>query len=116
MNSAKNTVFALAIVAGFALPNIAHASSVWHAANTEAGVTYYPEHFKSTKTRAQVTAETAAARNDGTFDRFQAQYQFNEPVPAKDAGPGKTREQVVAELNSETADERKARMNLLAGS
>ena len=116
MNSAKYAALVFAATAAFALPSISHASSMWHAANSEAGFTYYPEHFKSTKTRTQVSAETAAARTDGTLDQLQAQYQLTAPVPAKDAGPGKTRKQVVAELNSETADERRVRMNLLAGS
>lgn len=116
MNSAKYASLAIAATAVFALPTLSHASSMWHAAAGEAGFTYYPEHFKSTKTRTQVSDETAAARKDGTLDQLQAQYQLNAPVPAKDAGPGKTRTQVVAELNSETADERRARMNLLAGS
>jgi len=116
MNFAKYTALAFAATAAFALPTISHASSMWHTANGEAGFTYYPDHFKSTKTRAQVSAETAAARNDGTLDQLQAQYQLNEPVSVKDAGPGKSRNQVIAELNSETAEERRARMNLLAGS
>ena len=116
MNFAKHTVLAFAATAAFALPTISHANSMWHAANGEAGFAYYPEHFKSTKTRAQVSAETTAARNDGTLDQMQAQYQLNAPVPAKDAGAGKTRKQVIAELNNETADERRTRTNLLAGS
>ncbi|MBN8489910.1 MAG: DUF4148 domain-containing protein [Burkholderiales bacterium] len=116
MNFAKYTAFAIAATAALALPTISSASSMWHASNGEAGVTYYPEHFKSTKTRAQVSDETVAARKDGTLDQLQTQYQLNAPVPAKGAGPGKTRQQVVAELNSETADERRARTNLLAGS
>ena len=116
MNSAKYAALVFAAIAAFALPSISHASSMWHAANSEAGFTYYPEHFKSTKTRTQVSDETVAARKDGTLDQLQAQYQLNAPVPAKDAGPGKTRKQVVAELNRETADERRVRMNLLAGS
>jgi hypothetical protein len=115
MNSAKHTVLALAATTAFVLPTMSNASSMWHAANSEAGVAYYPQHFKST-TRAQVSAETAAARNDGTLDQLNAQYQLNEPVPVKGAGPGKSRKQVIADLNSETAEERRARMNLLSGS
>jgi len=116
MNFAKYTVLALAATAALTLPALSHATSMLHAANSEAGYTYYPEHAKSTKTRAQVSAETAAARKDGSLDQYQAQYQLNVPVAAKDAGPGKTRQQVVAELSNETAEERRARMNLLAGS
>ena len=116
MNSAKYAALAFAATAAFALPSISHASSMWHAASSEAGFTYYPEHFKSTKTRTQVSDETVAARKDGTLDQLQAQYQLNAPVPAKDAGPGKTRSQVIAQLSNETAAERNARMSLLAGS
>ena len=97
MNSAKYTVLALAATAVLTLPALSYASSILHAANSEAGYTYYPEHSKSTKTRAQVSAETATARKDGSLDQYQAQYQLNVPVAAKDAGPGKTRQQVVAE-------------------
>lgn len=116
MKLAKYTAVAFAATAALALPTLSHASSMWHAANGEAGFTYYPEHFKSTKTRTQVSDETAAARKDGTLDQLQAQYQFNVPVPANDAGPGKTRSQVIAELNNETAAERSTRTSLLAGS
>jgi hypothetical protein len=116
MNSAKHTVLAIAATAVLALPALSYASSTMHAANGEAGYTYHPDHSKSTKTRAQVSAETAAARKDGTLDQHQAQYQLNAPMPAKDAGVGKTRQQVVAEMGKETPEERKARMNLLAGS
>jgi hypothetical protein len=116
MNFAKYTVLALAATAALTLPALSHATSMLHAANSEAGYTYYPEHAKSTKTRAQVSAETAAARKDGSLDRYPAQYQLNASVAAKDAGPGKTRQQVIAEMGNETAEQRKARMNLLAGS
>ncbi len=116
MNSAKYTVLALAATAALVLPALSHASSTLHAADSEAGYVYYPDHSKSTKTRAQVSSETTAARKDGSLDQLQAQYQLNAPMPAKDTGPGKTRQQVIAELGNETAEERKARMNLLAGS
>ena len=116
MNFAKHAVLAITATAAIALPTLSHASSMLHASNGEAGFTYYPEHFKSTKTRAQVSAETAAARKDGTLDQLNAQYQLNAPVPAKDAAPGKTRTQVIAEMNNESADERRARTNLFAGS
>ena len=86
MNFAKYTVLALAATAALTLPALSHATSMLHAANSEAGYTYYPEHAKSTKTRAQVSAETATARKDGSLDQYQAQYQLNVPVAAKDAG------------------------------
>ncbi|MBN8507046.1 MAG: DUF4148 domain-containing protein [Burkholderiales bacterium] len=116
MNSVKYAALAFAATTGLALPTLSHASSMWHTANGEAGYAYYPDHFKSTKTRDQVSAETMTARKDGTLDQLQAQYQLNAPVPVKNAAAGKTRTQVIAELNSETAAERATRMNLLAGS
>ncbi|HQR56659.1 MAG TPA: DUF4148 domain-containing protein [Burkholderiaceae bacterium] len=116
MNFAQHAVLAITATAAIALPTLSHAGSMWHASNGEAGITYYPEHFKSTNTRAQISAETAAARKNGTLDQLNAQYQLNAPVPVKDAGPAKTRAQVMAEMNNESADERRARMNLLAGS
>ena len=51
-----------AIILATALPMAAQADSLWHPASNEQGFTYHPDHFKSTKTRAQVLAEVEAAR------------------------------------------------------
>lgn len=111
MRFSTSTIAAAAATIAFALPGLAHADSMYHPANGEVGFTYYPEHFKSTKTRAEVIAEVEAARKDGTL-RF---YQLGLPVPVKNAGPGKTRQQVIDEMRSETPEQRRARMELSIG-
>lgn len=73
-------------LAGLTLPLAAQASSIWHPASGEAGVTYHPEHFKS-RTRAEVIAELEAARKDGTLFLIQR----GAPVPAQRPNPGGTR-------------------------
>ena len=108
-------VFRLALVPAvafaFTLPLAAQANSVWHTAGGEAGVTYHPEHFKSAKTRAQVMAGVDAARKDGTL----ALIQRGAPLPIKNAGPAKTRQQVIDEMRNESPEQRRARMELTAG-
>lgn len=68
-----------AIILATALPMAAQADSLWHPASNEQGFTYHPDHFKSTKTRAQVLAEVEAARKDGTLTLMQRGL----PVPIK---------------------------------
>ena len=63
---------------GYGTPPTAQASSMWHPAPTEEGFTYHPDHFQSTKTRAQVMAEVEAAP-DGTL----AILQRGAPLPIK---------------------------------
>jgi len=95
----------------FTLPLAAQANSVWHPAAGEAGVTYHPEHFKGTKTRAQVMAEVDAARKDGTLVLLQR----GAPVPVKSSEPPKSRQQVIDEMRAESPDARRARLELLTG-
>ncbi|WP_370680949.1 DUF4148 domain-containing protein [Comamonas sp. GB3 AK4-5] len=99
------------LVASFAAPGMAAAESYWHPTNNEAGAKAYPEHFKSSKTRAQVQAEAAAAAREGA-SRFNSS---NYPAPVKSEGPGKTRQQVMDELTQETPAQRNARQQALAG-
>lgn len=100
-----------AVAFAFTLPMAAQANSVWHPGPGEAGVTYHPDHFKSTKTRAQVMAEVEAARKDGTL----ALMQRGAPLPIKATGPSKTRQQVIEEMANEPTDQRRARMEQLTG-
>ena len=111
MNMRKRTVMPL-LAATLAVPALSYASSEWHAPVGEAVVTSHPDHVKSKKTRAEAQAEVEAARKDGTLERMSR----GAPLPPKGIGPAKTRQQVVAEMENETADERRARANLLAGS
>ena len=56
-------------------------------------------------------AETEAARRDGTL----ALIQRGAALPIKNAGPTKTRQQVIEEMRSESPKQRRARMELTTG-
>lgn len=108
--SLSSMIAAVAAVAALGLPGMASAE-YWHPVNNEAGFVVHPEHFKSEKTRAQVNAEVEAAMQQGLLPYRENNY----PVPAPDAGPGKTREQVINELRNESPAERNARRRSVAG-
>ena len=110
MNFRKHAALPLVALA-MTLPVMAQANSLYHPANTDAGYTEHPDHWKSTKTRAQVMAEVEAARKDGTL----ALMQRNAPLPMKATAPGKTRQQVIAEMLNESPEQRRARAELLTG-
>ncbi|GAB2461723.1 hypothetical protein GCM10027082_10850 [Comamonas humi] len=94
-------------------PALASADTYMHPANNEKGVVVHPEAFKSDKTRAQVQAEAAAAaRAPGGASRFNGNAY---PPEAPQADAGKTRQQVIDELASETPQQRKQRLELLRG-
>lgn len=107
----KFTLAVAAVISAAALPGLSQANSIYHPASGEAGFTYHPDHFKSTKSRADVRAEIEAARKDGTL----ALMQRGAPVPIKGVGPAKTRQQVIDEMRSESAEQRRARMELTTG-
>ena len=95
------TVSAIAVV--LAMPGFASATSLWHDAGGEAGATFHPDHIKSTRTRADVLQELEAARKDGSLWYLQRGLA----VPVKNAGTGRTREEVQREVLNLTADERR---------
>ena len=105
--SLSSMIAAAAAVVTLGLPGMASAAYE-HPANNEQGVIVHPEHFKSEKTREQVIAETKAAMQQGRLSYGESNY----PIRTLDAGPGKTREQVVNELRSESPAERDARLRL----
>lgn len=72
------------------------------------GYTSFPDHVTSTKTRAEVLRELEQAKADGSYFYLQR----GVPVPSRDTGPGKTREQVLKELVNISPEER-ARMDEL---
>lgn len=57
----SSLIAAAAATMALGMPGIAAANGYWHPANNEAGFTTHPDHFKSSKTRAEVRAEAEAA-------------------------------------------------------
>jgi hypothetical protein len=90
---------------------LAQANTLYHPAQGEVGFTEHPDHWKSTKTRAQVMAEVEAARKDGTL----ALIQRGAPLPIKNTGPAKTRQQVIDEMRSESPMQRQLRLEQYVG-
>lgn len=112
MNAPHRILLPLAAAVALAAPLLAQATSVWHPADNEAGVTEHPDHASAPKSRAQVQAEIEAARKDGTL----AVLRVGAPLTPKSTEAPKTRQQVIADLNNESADSRRARQQALAGS
>ena len=106
--SLSSMIAAAAAVVTLGLPGMASAAYE-HPANNEKGVIVHPEHLKSEKTRAQVKAEAEAAMRQGLLSYGESNYPIRTPDAA---GPGKTREQVINELRSESPEERDARLRL----
>ena len=100
-----------AVVLATALPMAAQADSMYHPASNEQGYTEHPDHFKSTKTRAQEMAEVEAARKDGSL----ALLQRGIPLPIKSTEAPKTRQQVMDEMRNESPESRRARQELYSG-
>ena len=105
--SLSSMIAAATALVALGLPGMAWAAYE-HPANNEKGVIIYPEHFKSEKTRAQVKAETEVAMRQGRLSFGQSNY----PIRTPDVSSGKTREQVINELQSESPSERAARLRL----
>ena len=105
--SLSSMIAAATAVVALGLPGMASAAYE-HPANNEKGVIVHPEHFKSEKTREQVIAEAKAAMQQGLLSYGESNY----PIRTPEAGSGKTREQVINELLSESPAERAARLRL----
>lgn len=99
-----------ALAAAVAAPSVAWADSDIHPANNERGYTVHADHSKSIKTREQVQAELDAARADGSLYYLRRGL----PVPERNAGPGRSREEVAREAASMTWEERR-QMNMQTG-
>lgn len=93
MNCSHRPLIALLAVTAFALPGLAQATSGRHLIETERGTLLDPHPPSSSKTRAQVMDELAAARKDGTL----AAMARGLPIPSKTAPVPKTREKVKEE-------------------
>jgi len=90
---------------------VVSASSYYHPDGTERGVTVYPDHISSTKTRADVYRELEEAKKKGLFG---VQYNSWTIFQLGNEGPGKTRAQVQEELRNVTP-EQKQQWNELYG-
>lgn len=102
----------LAASAAIILPGAAMAGSYWHPANNESGVTTHPDHFRSSKTRAQVLAEAETAVRQGGASRFNTSVY---PADAPQAAGGRSRQEVIGELLDETPAQREARQRAFGG-
>jgi hypothetical protein len=102
---------AVAVVTTLTLPRLSQATSMFHAENSEAGLTFQSDHFQSSKSREDVLAELEAARKDGTLDLIQR----GKPLPIKTDGPATTRQQVIDGMHNETPRQRRVRMELTRG-
>ncbi len=110
MNFSKHAALPLDARA-MTLPVLAQANTPYHPAQGEGGFTERPDHCKSTKMRAQVMAEVEAARKDVTL----ALMQRGAPLPIKNTGPAKTRQQVIDEMRSESPMQRQLRLEQYLG-
>lgn len=108
MSKIRTTTLLSLLAATFVAPGVALANSDWHFTGGEAGYTYFPDHVKSTKTRAEVLRDLEQAKADGSYYYLQR----GVPAPSRNTGPGKTREEVINELVNMTPEER-ARMDEL---
>lgn len=92
--------------------NTAFASSYIHSNNSEKGYVVYPEHFKSDRTRVQVQAETAEFVKNGGTQSFRSR---SYPPLDTSSVSNKTRKEVIDEFANESAEQRKARMEMYRG-
>ena len=111
MSFNKVTIATIAVISTLALQEPSRANSIYHAAAGEPGFTFHPDHAKNAKSRAEVIAELDAARKDGSL----ALIQRAAPLPIKNAGSAKTRQQVIDEMRNESPEERRMRMELAIG-
>ena len=83
-------------------PGLASASSLYHAADGEVGVTTHPDHVQSTVSRDDVLRSVEIARKDGSL----AALSRGGSLPIKATSSPKTREQVRQEYLNMSAEEK----------
>lgn len=106
-------LFAIAASAiALAAPTLSMASSAVHFVGGELGYVEHPGFVKSTKSRAEVSAEAVTALKDGSLFDERLSTQFSLPLPKANVGTAKTRAEVQAELRAETPAQRDARMRM----
>jgi hypothetical protein len=103
---------ALALIAfAIAAPGLASASSLYHPADGEVGMTTHPDHMQSLMSRGEVLQSVEVARKDGTL----AILSRGGALSVKATGATKTREQVQQEFLNMSAAEKKALLDLNGG-
>lgn len=107
----KFAIATVTVISAIALPGLSQANAIYHAASGEAGFSYHPDHARNGKSRAEVLAKLESARKDGTL----ALIQRGAPVPIKQTGPARTRQQVIEGMLSESPEQRRLRLELSAG-
>lgn len=110
----RKTILLSAVAVAFAAPGLSSATSLWHQSNLERGDTFYPDHLKSSKTRAEVVRELEVARQDGTLSRSVA-IDRNFSIIKKPLVSGKTRAEVQNELLTMSAEEKNRMEELYSG-
>ncbi|MGA0571220.1 DUF4148 domain-containing protein [Variovorax sp. VNK109] len=106
-NPLTHTLIAFAIAA----PGLASASSLYHAAGGEVGMTTHPDHMQSSMSRGEVLQSVEVARKDGTL----AILSRGGVLPVKATVATKTREQVKQEFLNLSAAEKKVLLDLHGG-
>jgi hypothetical protein len=113
MNIRKSFLLSAAALA-LAAPGLSSATSLWHETNRDSGAEFRPDHFQSSKTRAEVLQELQAARQDGSFSH-NIENNWPTAVPAKSEGTGKTRAEVQNELLTQSSEDRQRARSLYQG-
>ena len=94
-----------------AAPGFSSASSLYHPAGGEVGMTTHPDHMQSAMSRGDVLQAVEVARRDGTL----ATLSRGGALPVKATGATKTREQVQQEFLNMSAAEKKALLDMNGG-
>ena len=94
-----------------AAPGFSSASSLYHPAGGEVGMTTHPDHMQSAMSRGDVLQAVEVARKDGTL----AVLSRGGALPVKATGSTMTREQVQQEFLNMSAAEKKALLDMNGG-
>lgn len=97
------TLTASALIILLVTPGLVSATSPWHESRGDGDAILHVNDIKSTRTRAEVLQELEASRKDGSLWYPQRGL----PVPVKNAGPGRTREEVQKEVLNLSVEERR---------
>lgn len=113
MNIRKSILLSAAALA-FAAPGLSSATSLWQPEKGDSGGEFRADHFQSTKTRAEVSQEVAAAPKDAA-SFVTSERNRTSKVPAQAVGIGKTRAEVQNELLTMSVEEEQRMSELYRG-